>query len=396
MSDWGNSLDKYIDDIFGDLRTIRRYLHTNPEPSGEEFETTLYLSLQLNKAGIRHQVVPSQRGIIAESLRESSAPRVAMRADMDALRIQDEKDVEYKSSRPGIMHACGHDAHSTMVLGATLALAKLEEQLPWPCPWRAVFQPAEETAQGALEMIEAGAVENTRAIISLHVDPDLPVGHVGLRRGELTAACQNLEVVIEGKGGHAARPHISIDPVAAAVHFISDVYQLVPRGIDSRDPEEVTFGVIQGGDKPNAIPDKVRSQGTIRTLSKQSREDVAVLLQRISRGVAEVTDTKISTEVDKGCGAVVNDDRITELMWQAATEVVGPEQIHFIPKPSMGAEDFSEYLHYVPGCLLRLGVAQEGKGRHTLHSPRFDIDEHALTVGAKILARTLVSLAREE
>ncbi len=393
MFDLESAIDDYVETITDQLRQVRRHLHSHPEPSGEEFQTTLYLVEQLEKAQIPHQVIPSQRGIVVESPTNASGPRVVMRADMDALRIYDEKEVEYRSQCPGIMHACGHDAHSTMVLGATLALQRLQERLSFP--WRAIFQPAEETSQGAEEMIAAGAVDNARAIIALHVDPEMPVGHVALRHGELTACCQELAVTIHGHGGHAARPHHATDPLSAAVHFVGDVYQLIPRAMDSREPVVVTFGVIQGGDNPNVIPERVSLQGTLRTLKKQSIQEVREILERIRRGVSEVTDTTIDVRFLPGPDAVVNDVRLTDIMWQVAEQVVGPQNVHYIPQPSMGGEDFAAYLAHVPGCLLRLGVAREGRPKHFLHSPRFDIDERALAIGAKILARTLIAIGRQ-
>jgi amidohydrolase len=242
-------------------------------------------------------------------------------------------------------------------------------------------------------MIQYGALHGVRSVITLHVDPDRPVGRVGLREGAMTAACQDIDVRIRGKGGHAARPHQSNDPIAAAAYFINDVYRFVPRAVDSRDPVVVTFGVIHGGELPNVIPDEVLLRGTIRTLTRQAREEVKKLLERIRHGISEITATQIEFTFDDGIDGVHNDERLTKAMWQAATEVVGRDRVDHIPQPSMGAEDFATYLEHVPGCLLRLGVAAENRPRFGLHSPSFDLDEQALVIGAKILARTLVLLA---
>jgi amidohydrolase len=212
----------------------------------------------------------------------------------------------------------------------------------------------------------------------------------------MTAACQDIDVLIRGKGGHAARPHQSQDPIAAAVLFVGDVYRVIPRAVDSRHPVVVTFGVIQGGDLPNVIPDKVLLRGTIRTLTRQSRDEVKVLLDRIRRGIAEITGTNIDFTFDDGIDGIYNDQKVTDVMWDAAAEVVGRDKVDYIDQPSMGAEDFANYLAHAPGCLLRLGIAAEGRPRDFLHSPTFDLDERALAIGAKILARTLVMLAKPQ
>jgi amidohydrolase len=394
MNEWAQEIDRFVDSVAAELRDVRRHLHQNPEPSGEEYETTKFLAHQLKQAGIEVRIAATRRGLFADGQATTSLPRVAMRGDMDALHIHEQNQVEYRSRRDGIMHACGHDAHSTIILAAARALKQVEASLPWPCPWRAIFEAAEETGAGAQEMIQAGAMDGVRSVITLHVDPDRLVGRVGLRHGAMTAACQDIDVRIRGKGGHAARPHESNDPIAAAAQFINEVYRFVPRMVDSRNPVVVTIGVIHGGELPNVIPDQVLLRGTIRTLTRASREEVKSLLDRIRRGISEITGTSIDFTFDEGIDGVHNDEGIADAMWQAAAEVVGPDNVEQIPQPSMGAEDFANYLGRAPGCLLRLGVATEGRPRFDLHSPSFDLDEQALAIGAKILARTLVLLSR--
>ncbi len=394
MSDWGQAIDRYIDKITEELLEVRRHLHAHPEPSGQEYKTTKFLSEQLERASVKHKVTSTRRGIIADAPGYDGVLRVAMRGDMDALYIHDEKQVAYRAQIEGVMHACGHDAHSTMVLGAVKALMHVSDVLPWPCPWRAIFQPAEETGEGALEMIAEGAVENTRGLVAFHVDPERPVGQVGSRHGEMTACCQEFDVVIRGHGGHAARPHHSTDPIAAAVHFVSDVYQMVPRVVDSRVPVVVTFGVIRGGENPNVIPEQVLLRGTARTLTTEAGETVRRFLARLARCVGDITETTIEIEFYPGPDAVVNDPRVTDLLNRAAAEVVGSENVHHIPKPSMGGEDFAAYGKRVPISLMRLGVASSDVAEEFLHSPRFDIDERALSVGAKIMARAMVLMAK--
>jgi amidohydrolase len=395
MADWREEIDGYIDSIADDLIATRRHLHAHPEPSREEYRTAEYLAARLGEAGIPRRLIASRRGVIAGPGAEEVAPSVAFRADIDALRIHDLKDVPYRSANDGVMHACGHDAHATMALGAALALWDRRGSLPWPVPWRALFQPAEETGEGAIEMIEEGAAEGVRAIVALHVDPDLPAGRVAHRSGVMTAFCQDLRVIVRGVGGHSARPHQAADPIAAAVQFVSAVYQLIPRSVDAREASVVTFGVIQGGASPNAIPETVELRGTVRTMTWAAGATVGEKLRRLAHGLSEAAGVTIEIALERGVDAVVNDPEVTAVCVRAAGEVVGSRQIVPIPLPSMGGEDFAGYLAHAPGCLLRLGVAAEGRPRHFLHSPQFDIDERALAVGAKILAHSAVLLAEQ-
>ncbi len=395
MTDWRAAVDSWIDSQADELRSIRRHLHAHPEPSREEYETIQFLASRLRDEDVPHALTPSRRGILAGALEVDGPPLAAFRADVDALRISDAKDVAYRSQRDGVMHACGHDAHATMALGATLALWRCRELLPAPIAWRAIFQPAEEVGEGALEMVAAGAMKGVGAVLALHVDSDRPTGRVGYRVGPLTAFCQELDVVVRGVGGHGARPYEARDPIVAAAQFVSAVYQLIPRSVDARDPTVVTFGSIQGGESANIVPDQVVLQGTIRTLSRVGSQRVAERIQRIARGIAAATETTFDVHLGFSTDGVVNDPEITAVCLRAAGEVVGPENLDLIPLPSMGGEDFSGYLTEAPGCLLRLGVAQEGQPRHHLHSPYFDVDEGALILGAKLLARGAVLTAAE-
>jgi len=391
MAEWFDELDARVDAIADELRATRRHLHAHPEPSGAEYETAALLADRLRSAGIPVRSIPSGRGVIAGP--GSQGPAVAFRGDIDALRMQDLKDAPYRSTRAGLMHACGHDAHATMALGAALALWACRDRFPWPVPWRALLQPAEETGRGAAEMVEAGAVEGATAVIALHVDPDTPVGSMGYRTGPLTAFCADLAVTVTGAGGHGARPHQTTDPVAAAVQFVAGAYQVVPRSTDAREAVVVTFGVIRGGSSPNVIPDKVELLGTVRTLSRATAEAVGRRLSAIGRGVAEATGAAVEVRLTDGVDAVHNDPAVTALCVEAAAGLLGPAHVVPIPLPSMGGEDFSGYLAHAPGCMLRLGVGSEALPRHPLHSPYFDIDERALAVGAKYLARAVVLLA---
>lgn len=389
--DWRAVLDRAVDQIEDQIRAVRRHLHANPEPSGEEYETTAFLAKSLQESGIECSVVESRRGIIAGQLCQNE-PCVAMRADTDALRIQEERDVPYRSTRDGLMHACGHDAHSAMVFGAALALHLSRENLPWEVNWRAIFQPAEESAVGAEEMTKYGAVQSVQAIIALHVDPELPVGRIATRIGPLTAFCESINVNIRGKGGHAARPHHTVDSIATAIQLVNSIYQFIPRSIDSREPVVVSFGVIEGGENPNVIPEKVLLRGTIRTVSRVASARVKERIRGIARGLSDASGATIDVEFQRGPDAVINDEWVTGICVLAATELLGKEAVETIRLPSMGGEDFSAYLAHTPGSMLRLGVG--GTNSPFLHSSQFDIDETALPIGAKLLARSLVLLSR--
>jgi amidohydrolase len=393
MSDWRKAIDSYIESRVEVLRMVRRHLHAHPEPSREEYQTTRFLAEQLSDAGIPRSIAPTGRGIIAEPEGLDGLLRIAFRADIDALRIHDTKTVPYRSRRDGVMHACGHDAHATMALGAAMALWNCREELPWVTPWRVIFQPAEEIGEGAIEMIAAGAVENVRAVVALHVDPETVAGHLGYRQGVLTACCKELDVEIKGMGGHAARPHQSVDPIGVATQLVSSVYQFVPRSVDSRDPVVITFGSIQGGTSPNIIPEQVVLKGTIRTLTKAATSRVEERVRQIAFGLSEASGATIEVSFGRTTDAVINDLDVTTTCVRAAAEVLGLDHLSQISLPSMGGEDFSGYLKHSPGCMLRLGVASADLPRHFLHSPRFDIDERALALGAKVLAHSVVLLA---
>jgi amidohydrolase len=393
MADWREELDRRVDALSEDLVAIRRHLHAHPEPSHEEYRTTRYLAARLEGAGVPHRVVASGRGIVAGPGPGGGRPCVAIRADLDALRLQDAKAVEYRSRVPGVMHACGHDAHAAMVLGAALALHGAD--LPGAPAWRAVFQPAEEVGEGAEAMVAEGAVEGVDAILALHVDPELDVGGLAVREGVLTAFCQDVRVEVLGRGGHGARPHLSADPIAAAAQFLLAVYQGGPRATDAREPSVVSFGAIHGGADANVIPGRVALLGTLRATGRAQAARLRDRLARIARGVGEAGEVRVEVEFGPPLDAVVNDPLVTSAFARAAAEVVGVARVASIPLPSMGSEDFSAYLARVPGCMLRLGVGRGPRPRPGLHHPGFDIDERALAIGAKVLARGVIEVASD-
>jgi amidohydrolase len=391
VDSWQLNLDRMVDVHAPELVAVRRHLHAHPELSGEEYQTSQYLLKLLQDEGFDCRIPPEGRGLIVD-VAATGAEKIILRADIDALGIQDAKDVPYRSCHDGVMHACGHDAHSAMLLGAVLALRDLQDagQLPWPTHVRGLFQPAEETASGARELMAAGALEGVQAILGVHVDPAISFGTIGLRNGISTANCDELRIVLSGPGGHAARPHETADPIAAAAGLLTTIYSTIPRVTDSRDAIVITFGQIAGGKNSNVIPETVHLQGTLRTLDIGVRRRTKEKLRKICLGVAEATGVGIALDIGAEIDSVCCDDAMTDVLRRAACDLLGPEKVHEILRASMGSEDFSVYLKQIPGAMFRLGCTSSGKEGIPLHSACFDIEEEAIAVGAKMLARGAV------
>ncbi len=392
--DWRDELDCAIADSVSEIVALRRHLHTNPEVSGEEQATSLHLYQLLGDDGFDVRLGPDGRGVIADlhGGEAAAAGWLALRADLDALRIHDTKSVEYRSQCDGVMHACGHDAHTAVVWGALRAVRQLQQagKLPWAMHVRGVFQPSEETCQGAQEMITVGALDQVTSILAVHVDPSRDIGHIGIRAGVLTASCDEMTICIRGRGGHAARPHETSDPIAAAAQLINSLYLNIPRATDSQDAVVITIGQIQAGDNANVIPEGVTLRGSIRTLDRTIRRQTMDHIRRLADGLGQITETAIDVDYGVGSGSVVNDDCLIEVSRMAALEVVGARGIDEISRASMGSEDFAFYLDHVPGAMLRLGCRSEVTGGAPLHAPIFDLDERVLPIGARVLARALI------
>jgi amidohydrolase len=245
-------------------------------------------------------------------------------------------------------------------------------------------------------MVAANALERVDAILSMHVDPTRQAGTIGIRPGVFTASCDAVRVTVQGRGGHSARPHESTDPIAAAAELVSTLYQFVPRATDSQDAVVVSFGQIHGGQNANVIPEQVVLEGTVRTLDRAVREKTIAHIRTLASGIEQVTGTKVDVSFEGGTPSVYNDDGLTQLVTEVATDLLGADKVAFLPRPSMGSEDFAVYLNHVPGTMFRLGSAGENGTWTGLHTPTFDVDERCLAVGAKILARAVVSLAKPQ
>ncbi len=364
------------------LGEIRRHLHAHPELSGQEYQTSAYVARVLSSLGLQVQEGVGKTGVVAD-LRGGDEPRLAVRTDMDALPIQEGTNLEFSSRYPGVMHACGHDLHTTVGLGVAMVLAQLA---PLPGPVRFLFQPAEEIAQGAAWMINDGAMEGVEGIFSLHCWPALPAGTIGIRYGGLTAAADDLEIVILGESGHGARPHEAKDAIWVAAQVITTLQQAISRTHNPLRPVVITIGQIQGGRAGNIIADRVELRGTVRSLDPATRADLPAWLDQVVAGVCGAVGARYDLTYRAGVPTVHNDSRLTQLLESAARQTLGDDQVVVLPEPSLGAEDFAYYLSHAPGAMFRLGVGFKDRPNPPLHHPRFTVDETALVPGIVTLA----------
>jgi amidohydrolase len=367
------------------LIEIRRHIHAHPELSGEEYQTAAYVAGVLSSCGLHVQEGIGKTGVIGELRGQSEvAYWLGIRTDMDALPIRERTGVDYASRQTGIMHACGHDVHTTVGLGTAMVLSQLGEALPGHV--RFLFQPAEEIAQGAGWMVADHAMKDVAAILGLHVFPSIPAGCIGLRQGALTAAADDLELIIMGESGHGARPHESKDAIWIAAQVITTLQQAISRTHNPLRPVVLTIGQITGGRAPNVIADQVRMLGTVRSLHPETHESLPSWIENIVEGVCQMYGAKYKMNYRRGVPSVQNDPRLTQLVAEAAREAWGKDSIQLLPEPSLGAEDFSVYLQHAPGMMFRLGVGHRDQPNYPLHHPKFEIDESAIITGVVTLA----------
>ncbi|MEY7979511.1 M20 family metallopeptidase [Streptomyces pilosus] len=373
-----------------ELVAFRRDLHMHPELGNQEFRTTAAIKERLEQAGLRPRVLSSGTGVIcdigADDEAGTDAAMLALRADIDGLPIPDTKTgCPYRSTVPDRAHACGHDVHTTVVLGTGLVLAELHRQGLLPRPVRLIFQPAEEVLPGgAAEAIADGALEGIGRIVAVHCDPRVDAGRIGLRQGPITSACDRLEIALDGPGGHTARPHLTTDLVTAAARVVTDVPALVGRRVDSRSGLAVTWGRIESGHAPNVIPQHAELSGTVRCLDLETwRQAPDVVVAAIDE-VANLHRAKSEINYVRGVPPVVNEAGATELLRDAMIARRGVDSVEGTEQ-SLGGEDFSWYLERVPGAMARLGVRPPGERTvRDLHQGNFDVDEHAITVGVEL------------
>lgn len=394
--DFLSQVDDVLKEKSSELVSLRRELHSHPELSNKEYETTSMLATTLEDMGFDVYVREEGTGFYADLTPDdfdpSTDPTVAIRTDIDALPIKELNEVPYASRHDGVMHACGHDVHMTVATGAGMAINEIRDHLTGRL--RLLYQHAEEVSPGgAVDMVSFGAIEGVDAVLALHCDPELEVGRIGVREGNLTAAFDRFHIRIVGKSGHGARPHHCTDPVRVATQVANALYQMTGQYFDSRDPVVLSVGSIHAGDSPNVIPEQATLEGTLRTLSKESRERLQPTLQKIIGGICMAHGANFELEIEHGAPSVVNDPTVIGIIEQIGRDLLGDDGIYEIPLPSMGGEDFAYYLQHTPGAMFRLGTAGPGpRARHFLHSSKFDIDERAIGIGSRVLARSALDL----
>ena len=394
--DWMTDLDRYCDELNPQWVKMRRHLHQHPELSDEEYLTTEYLSRQLGQLGLTTHVPGEGRGVTADyvsSPKVAETPRFAIRGDIDALPIDDGKIVDYRSQCEGVMHACGHDVHATIVFGAMQILTSMHaaDRLPWPVAVRAIMQPAEELATGARHMIHHHALRDVDTIVSLHVDPTRSVGCVGLRTGLLTAACDAIYVEFSGKGGHGARPHITTDPIDACTSWVQSAYRRISRTANPHETVVFSVGQVEAGHTANVIPDSAKVAASLRSLDQESRRVAMETLEDVCEAIHRETGCKVEMTLGFSAAAIENDEQVVRLLADTVTRTMSAGAIEWIDQPSMGSEDFSYYLAHVPGAMFRLGVAGDQVGHVPLHTKMFDVDERAIAVGCKLFAAAAIN-----
>jgi amidohydrolase len=378
---------------------LRRDLHQHPELSGREFRTARVVAEKLKEYGV-DEVVENFGGTTAVvGIIEGKGDRcVALRADMDALPTEEKTGKPYASKVEGVMHSCGHDAHTAMLVVAAKVLCSIKDRLNGKV--KLIFQPCEERSDcaGAARLIKAGVLENPKvsAIFALHVFPELPTGVVGTKPGPFLASADTFRISIKGKSAHASRPHQGIDPVLIAAQAVNALHHIVSRSINPLKPAVLTVGKIEGGFAENVIPDEVKMAGTVRTLDPEVREELPRLIEKTLCGVTSAYGGSYQFTFEEGTPPLINDPKTTYFALEKAKELLGPERVVLIEEPSMGGEDFAEYLRQVPGTYLRLGVGNKEKGIvYPLHSSKFDLDEDALPVGVALLSYLAAAYLKE-
>jgi amidohydrolase len=387
--DLEGELDAFMAGHESELIDFRRDLHAHPEVGYHEHRTTRRVALRLAAAGLRPVTLPKGTGLVADIGDPSATgPVIALRADLDALPISDEKNVPHRSTVPNACHACGHDVHTTILLGAGLFLARRAAAGRLPGRVRLIFQPAEEVPGGALDVLAAGGIASVDRIFALHCDPRLDVGKIGTRSGPITAACDKITVRVTGPGGHTARPHLTADLVFALGKIITELPAALSRRVDPRSSLSLVWGRVSAGTAANAIPDDGVVEGTVRCLDDQAWHQAPDLLKALLESVASAYGVLAELTYTRNVPPTVNESVSTAMIDAAAERVLGPDATTPAPQ-SLGGEDFAWYLESVPGALCRLGTRRPGSDDDfDIHQPAFDVDERAIGVGVRLMAAT--------
>jgi len=384
-----NAVKEKIAEMKDWLVETRRTIHMNPELGFEEVETSRLIAGYLDKFGLQVKTGMAKTGVIGLLKGGKPGKTVAIRADMDALPMEEANQVPYRSKVKGKMHACGHDGHVTILLGVARLFSSLADQVQGNIKW--VFQPAEEGGGGGRVLTEEGVLENPKvdAIFGAHLFPDLQIGRVGIHEKEGLAATDRFVIKMIGSGAHGAYPHLSRDPIAAVGHLITQIHTIVSRSISPLDSAVITIGKVGGGTAFNIIPDEAEILGTVRSLSQKVRGELKSRMEQVTQGVAKSFGMDYGFDFQYGYPALINDPEMSRLVAAACAKGIGKENVEFL-RPSMGGEDFAYYLEKVPGSFFRLGCRNEAKGIvNPFHSSRFDIDEDVLLFGVEMFTRII-------
>lgn len=370
---------------------VRRALHRQPELAFEEVETAKRLMAELDELGIEYDYAGPGSGVIGRlACDRADAPTFALRADMDALPGAENTDLPFASTIEGKMHACGHDAHMTMVLGA----AALLKASPPPCHVLFVFQPAEEKGGGARTVMQSGVLDGAQAIFGAHVTHHYRVGEIMVAEGTITAQSDRFGIHIRGRGGHGARPHEATDAVVVAALLVTAIQTLISREINPVFPSVITVGSVHAGTAPNVIAEEAHLEGSIRTTLPEVRDVLHRGLTRMAKAMGELHNAAVEVDITPGYPPVVNSAREAAIAHRAAETVVGREGLMAMDHPSMGSEDFAFYLERIPGCYVRFGARRRDDEYIPLHSPEFDINEEVLKVGSAYFDEVIREAAR--
>jgi len=390
--DLEGELDAFLAEHEPELVDFRRDLHAHPEIGYHEHRTTRRVALRLAAAGLRPAILPKGTGLLVDiGSGQPGEPAIALRADIDALPINDEKNVPYRSTITGACHACGHDVHTAILVGTGLFLARAAAAGALPGRVRLIFQPAEEVPGGAIDVLSAGGIASVDRVFALHCDPRLDLGKIGTRTGAITAACDRILVKVTGPGGHTARPHLTADLVYALGKIITELPAALSRRVDPRSSLSLVWGKVSAGTAANAIPDDGTVEGTVRCLDDDAWHQAPDLLKALLESVASAYGVVAHLTYQRNVPPTINDAVSTAMLEAAADRVLGPQSLTEAPQ-SLGGEDFAWYLESVPGSLARLGTRRPGSSDDfDIHQARFDVDERAIGLGVRLMAATALT-----
>lgn len=372
-----------VKEIQEEMINVRRHLHKHPELSMKEYDTTNFIMKTLENTDIELKRLENNTGVVGVLKGNESGPTLALRGDIDALPIKEDTGLEFTSINEGVMHACGHDLHTTILIGTALVLNRVKDQLKGNIKF--IFQPGEEIMQGANYVIDQGILNETPKvdnIVCLHTWPLIESGSIGIKRGPIMAATDAFEIIVNGSGGHAAHPHLSNDPIPVTGQIISSLQSIVSRRISPMDSVVVTIGQVHGGMANNIIASDVTLSGTVRSLTPEIRDKTKRIISELSENIGEAYNIKVEVIFHPGSPPVINDDKLVSIMDTVVKNELGDDKLVYLSEPSMGGEDFAFYLNHVDGMLFRIGTKNHlEQSTRSLHNPEIIFDEKAIPTG---------------